>query len=122
MKITLDQFGELNCNRPKLSTCFDIVSSWTENQNRANMGRLCAIAICLCADSPKFPTTRTLQDIYSYGSKCLDFLLESGVPVDQILESGVQCIGIMAAALPSTAEVEEVENFTEPQNPENSSG
>jgi len=41
-------------------------------------------------------------------------LLGAGVPVSQILECGMQCIGLMAAALPSASEVKETENFTEP--------
>lgn len=118
MKIKLDNIGELNCKRPKLSVCFDIVSNWTENQNRSSMGRLCAIAICVSAESPNMPTTKNLQNIFDYGSKCLDYLLDQGVPVNQILEGGVQCIGEMASALPSQVEVEETENFTEPPNPE----
>jgi|TARA_R100001440_G_scaffold75739_1_gene103831 hypothetical protein len=49
-----------------------------------------------------------------YGSKCLDVLLGADVPVGQILESGMQCISLMAQALPSSVEVAETEVFIEP--------
>ena len=121
MKITLQTFGEMETNIPALSTCFDIVSLWSGNANRAQMGRICAIAICVCADSPKMPKTRHLTDIQAYGSRCLDFLLGADVTVDEILNNGVHLIGKMAAALPSSKEVEETENFTEQPPPEVSS-
>ena len=122
MKIELDSFGSVICKQPSLSTCFDLVSMWSENQNRSTMGRICAMAICICADSPTFPKIKYLTNVQEYGSKCLDFLLGAGIPVDEILHNGVQCIGMMATALPSKQEVDEVENFTEPPNPETSSG
>jgi len=114
MQINLQNLGTLACHRPSLSTCFDILSQWSENQNRSVMGRLCAMAICLCADDARLPKQRHVVNTTEYGTKCLDTLLESGVPVSQILESGMQCIQMMAAALPSSSEVDETENFTEP--------
>jgi len=113
MNITLSTYGTLECNTPALSTCFDIVSQWSDGQNRSVTGRLCAIAICVCADDARLPKQRHVVNTSEYGSRCLDTLLGSGVPVSQILESGMQCISMMAAALPSAVEVDETENFTE---------
>lgn len=113
MQINLQNLGTLECSTPALSTCFDIVSQWSDNQSRAAMGRLCAMAICLCADDARLPKQRHLVNTADYGSKCLDTLLGAGVPVGQILECGMTCITVMAAALPSADEVDETENFTE---------
>ena len=54
MKITLNTFGELECTLPSLSTCFDIISQWSDEQSRSVTGRLCAIAICLYNELKKF--------------------------------------------------------------------
>jgi hypothetical protein len=118
MKITLHTFGEMNISTPSLSTCFDIISQWSDSQSRSVTGRLCAIAICICSDDTRLPKQRHVTNTVDYGSRCLDVLLGADVPVSQILESGMQCIGLMAGALPSAAEVEETENFTEPPEQE----
>lgn len=99
--IQLESLGSIEIQQPSLSTCFDLVSMWSENQNRSTMGRICAMALCTCADSPKFPKVKFITNVNEYGSKCLDFLLGAGVTVDEILQNGVQCIGVMANALPS---------------------
>lgn len=116
MQINIETFGTVNCTKPALSTCFDLVSMWSDDQTRSSMGRLCAMAICVCGDDTRLPKTRHITNIADYGSKCLDTLLGAGVPVNQILESGMQCIGLMASALPSAAEVKDTENFTAPPN------
>lgn len=113
MQINLNTFGQLDCRIPSLSTCFDIISQWSDEQNRSVTGRLCAIAICLCADDDRLPKQRHVTNTVDYGSKCLDVLLGADVPVSQILECGMQCIGLMANALPSASQVTETENFTE---------
>ena len=118
MKITLNTFGELECTLPSLSTCFDIISQWSDEQSRSVTGRLCAIAICLCADDKRLPKQRHVTNTIDYGSKCLDTLLGADVPVSQILESGMQCITLMAGALPSSVEVAETEAFIEPPEQE----
>lgn len=114
MQINLNTFGTLECSKPALSTCFDIISQWSDEQTRAVTGRLCAIAICLCANDKRLPKQRHVTNTVQYGSKCLDTLLGADVPVSQILESGMQCIAMMADALPSSVEVTETEVFTEP--------
>lgn len=116
MNIDIETFGTVTCTQPALSTCFDLVSLWSDDQTRSSMGRLCAMAICVCGDDARLPKTRHIVNISDYGSKCLDTLLGAGVPVNQILESGMKCIGLMAAALPSATEVVDTENFTEPPN------
>lgn len=113
MTIDLTTFGTVNISVPALSTCFDLVSHWTDSQSRAVTGRLCAMAICICADDMRLPKTRHLVNVDDYGTKCLNTLLNAGVDVNQILEQGMACIEIMAKALPTTAEVKETENFTE---------
>lgn len=114
MKIKINTFGELECTTPALSTCFDIVSQWSDDQNRSVTGRLCAIALCLCANDDRLPKQRHVTNTAEFGSRCLDILLGADVPVSQILECGIQCIGMMANALPSAGEVQETEVFTEP--------
>lgn len=118
MMIKLETFGEMEIVRPPLSTCFDLVSMWSDEQNRSQLGRLCAMAVCVCGNNPKLPKTRHLIDLHQYGSRCLDVLLGADVTIDQILESGLQCLSLMAEALPSAKEVKETENFIEPPNPE----
>lgn len=113
MQINLNTFGQLDCRIPSLSTCFDIISQWSDEQNRSVTGRLCAIAICLCVDDDRLPKQRHVTNTVDYGSKCLDVLLGADVPVSQILESGMKCIGLMANALPSASQVTETEVFTE---------
>lgn len=118
MDIKLDTFGTLTCTKPALSTCFDLVSMWTDDQSRSTMGRLCAMAICICATDARLPKTRHLVNVSDYGSRCLDTLLGADVPVNQILECGMQCIALMASALPSAKEVADTENFTVQQSPD----
>jgi hypothetical protein len=117
-KITINKFGEMGVQVPSLSTCFDLVSLWSDNNNRSELGRICAMAICLCCQDDRLPKKRHLTNIVEYGSSCLNVLLGAGVPVAQILESGMICLYEMADKLPSSQEVSETENFTEPQNPE----
>lgn len=116
-KITLRNFGEMEVQPPSLSMCFDLVSLWSENNNRSELGRICAMAICLSCPDDKLPKKRHLTQVIEYGSSCLNTLLAAGVPVSQILESGIICLTKMADCLPSMEEVEETENFTGPPNP-----
>jgi hypothetical protein len=109
-------FGEVTFVRPSLSTCFDLVSMWSDEQSRSVTGRLCAMAICVCGDNAQLPKQRHIVDVHQYGSKCLDTLLGAGVSIPEILDLGMQCITLMANALPSQSEVAETENFTEPPN------
>ena len=110
--------GMIEMVTPSLSTCFDLVSMWSGVQNnRSTMGRICAIAICVCGDDPRLPKKRHIVETVEFGSECLDYLLGAGVTVDEILQNGVQCIGYMAKSLPSNIEVEETENFIEQPNP-----
>jgi hypothetical protein len=113
-KINMTTFGEVEVIKPPLSTCFDIVSMWSDEQTRAAMGRVCAMALCICLNDYRLPKVRHLVDVHKYGSTCLDTLLGAGVPVNEILEIGMMCIGVMAKSLPSSHEVQETENFTEP--------
>lgn len=119
MEIQVETFGTLQCTKPALSTCFDLVSMWSDDQSRSSMGRLCAMAICVCADDARLPKTRHIVNVSDYGSRCLDTLLGADVPVNQILECGMQCIALMASALPSAKEVSDTENFTEPPSLDN---
>lgn len=114
-KINMTTFGEVEFVKPPLSTCFDIVSMWSDDQSRAAMGRVCAMALCICFNDYRLPKVRHLVDVHKYGSQCLDTLLGAGVPVNEILEIGMKCIGEMAKSLPSSSEVQETENFTGPQ-------
>ena len=114
LKITMTTFGEMDFVEPPLTTCFDIVSMWSDDQTRAAMGRVCAMALCICLNDYRLPKVRHLVDVHKYGSTCLDTLLGAGVPVNEILEIGMMCVGEMAKSLPSSHEVQETENFTEP--------
>ena len=114
-KINLTTFGEMEFVKPSLSTCFDIVSMWSDDQSRSAMGRVCSIALCISFNDYRLPKVRHLVDVHKYGSQCLDTLLGAGVPVNEILETGMMCIGEMAKSLPSSSEVQETENFIEPQ-------
>lgn len=116
MMIKIQTFGELECKLPPLSTCFDLVSLWSDDQNRSHLGRLCAMALCVCGVDDRLPKKRHLTDLHQYGSTCLDTLLGADVPVHQIMDAGMQCLTMMANALPSQREVKETENFTGPQN------
>lgn len=113
MNIKLQSFGELECHRPSLSTCFDVVSMFSETSERHQRARLLAIAICQAVTDSRFPKMRTSFELMNHGSKCLEHLLSNGVPVSQVFEQGLSLIGWFAESLPSETEVEEVENFTE---------
>ena len=113
-KFKMTTLGEVEFIQPSLSMCFDVVSLWSDNQNRSQMGRVCAIAVCVSVNDYRLPKVRHLVDVAQYGSKCLDTLLGSGIPVNEILNIGMECIGNMAKALPSSQEVQETENFIEP--------
>jgi hypothetical protein len=92
-KMKLTTLGEVTFVKPALSMCFDVVSLWSDNQNRSQMGRICAMAICVCLDDYRLPKVRHLVDVAQYGSKCLDTLLGAGIPVNEILNVGMVCIG-----------------------------
>lgn len=114
MKINLQTYGEIECSLPSLAICYDIVSMWSGNQDRNIMGRLCSLAICVGIKDRRFPQyTIKMTDPIGYGGKCLDFLLVSGVPVNQIIEHGLQLITWYAQMLPSEEDVNTAENFTE---------
>jgi len=112
-KVKVTTFGELEFVQPPLSTCFDIVSMWSDDQSRSSMGRVCSMALCISFNDYRLPKVRHLTDVHKYGSTCLDTLLGAGVPVNEILEIGMMCVGEMAKALPSMDEVKETENFIE---------
>ncbi len=117
MKIKLHGFGEIDCLLPSLAICFDIVSTWSGvGQNKSIMGRLCAAAIVTAIQGKKQSIPRyTLSntDPVAFGGECLDYLLSSGVSIDQIFENGLQIVTWYASMLPTSNEVAEAENFTE---------
>lgn len=112
-KINLSVFGDMKCQRPPLSICFDIVSMFSESSERHVRARLCAVALCYAVDDSRFPKKPTSFDLLEHGSKCLDFLFGRGVAVSTIYEQGLSVIGWFAESLPSESEVVEVENFSE---------
>lgn len=112
-KINLQPFGELECQRPPLSICFDVVSMFSESTERHVRARLCAVALCYAIQDNRFPKKPTSFELIQHGSKCLDFLLGRGVPVSSMYEIGLDLIGWFAESLPSENEVVDVENFSE---------
>lgn len=112
-KIKLSTFGELECQRPPLSICFDVVSMFSESTERHVRARLCAVALCYAIQDNRFPKKATSFDLIQHGSKCLDFLFANGVAVSTIYERGLDMIGWFAESLPSEQGVADVENFSE---------
>ena len=110
--ITLQPFGELKCQRPPLSICFDVVSMFSESTERHVRARICAVAVCYAVSDNRFPKKATSFDLIDFGSKCLDFLLSNGVPVAVMYEIGLELIGSFAESLPSEQGVTDVENFS----------
>ena len=116
MKINLKNYGECECQLPSLALCYDIVSMWSGNNDRNVMGRLCALSVCVAVNDKGFPRYKVSNiDPIGFGGQCLEHLLNVGIPVNDILESGLKLVTWYATSLPSESEVKEQENFTEQQ-------
>ena len=111
--INLQPFGDLDCQRPPLSICFDVVSMFSESTERHVRARICAVAVCYAVNDKRFPKKATSFDLIQFGSSCLDFLFGHGVPVASIYQNGLELIGWFAESLPSEQGVADVENFSE---------
>ena len=115
MQLNLGPFGQYDTQKPtSLAVCFEFTSLWAGQTDSAIIARLCAGAIGIYLDKRAIlPKYRPFdQKPTEYGHKCLDRLLERGVPPRYIYDAGAQCLADMATQIPTEAEVEEQANFT----------
>ena len=63
-KFTLGTLGEYSPKVPSsLAIIFELVSSWSEQPNRTELGFICAAAIAHAIDHPKKPRHKTSMTI-----------------------------------------------------------
>ena len=116
MELNLQKLGVHSSQMPQsLATCFDFVSIWGSDPNRAQLGRLCAAAIGVAIDHtsrlPKYNVSK--GDVLGYGHTCMDRLLKAGVTPAQMFEMGTQILAEMTGQI-NFGEVEQTANFTHP--------
>lgn len=113
------QLGNLGqCQKSKvesIATCLEFGSLFAGETDKAKLARLCAGAIGIAVDkSARMPKYRPFRDEpMTYGRKCLEILLESGVYPSKIYESGTLILVEMLTAIPREEEIEEQANFTD---------
>ncbi len=116
--INLGKLGTHETRIPNsIATCLDFVSIWGSDPNRAQLGRLCASAIAVAVDHarilPAYPVHS--GDPVKFGHKILDRLLDAGVSPGQVYDMGSEILLEMMRQIPTEREVEEVANFTPPE-------
>jgi len=89
-KIEIAPLGEYKIHKPRACVSYDLISSWSENQSRAHLGRLAGAAIgicCLDIGLPRYDIDSALP--IGYGGLILDKLIGRGVEPSQIIEIGM---------------------------------
>lgn len=115
--LDLKKLGKHNIVAPSsMATCWDFISIWGSDPNRAQLARLCAGAIGVCVDHAKcLPAYRVLDgDPIAYGHAIMDRLLSNGVLPGEVYNMGVECLIEMTKQIPTQEQVEETANFTQP--------
>ena len=122
MHIQLNPIGSTVATVSSFAAALDIISIWSTNPNRAQIGRLCAAAIGATCEAFQLPPYKLSQaDPISYGGRCLDILLRRGVSAPEIYENGTNLLIFISEQLPQQKEIEQVKKNIEPA-PEASSG
>ena len=115
MQLDLGPFGQYDTTKPEsLAICFEFTSLWAGQTDSALIARLCAGAIGIYLDTKAIlPKYRPFdQKPLEYGHKCLDRLLQRGVPPRRIYDAGAKCLADMAIQIPTEQEVKEQANFS----------
>ena len=120
--IKLGKLGSVECVQPQsFSVVSDLCAEWNETATRAKLARLCAAAIGVCWDrknndqSPPLYDT-TAADPIGYGGVVLDWLYKQGAPMSTVYEAGGVIMGTLFGTIPTEEEVEQAENFIEPES------
>lgn len=104
--ITIKPLGKLEVKNPKLSTVYDIISTWTTNPSQAHIGRLCAAAIGVCCVGTQLPIYDNDQARpIAYGGLCMDTLLQAKCKPADIIERGMELLNMLAPMLLKEDEV-----------------
>ena len=104
--ITIKPVGKISVKNPKLSTVYDIVSTWTTSPSQAHIGRLCAAAIGVCCEDARLPVYDNDQARpIAYGGLCMDTLLQAGCKPNEIIEKGMEVLTMLAPMLLKEDEV-----------------
>ena len=108
----LGTLGEYSPKVPSsLAIIFELVSSWSEQPNRTELGFICAAAIAHAIDHPKKPRHKTSMTIKEYGRECVEWLLAGGVPIPDIYSYGSLVLALSMEKLPSQKGVDEKADF-----------
>ena len=110
----LGSLGEISFKTPAgAAICYDFLTIWAGDLNRAQLLRLCASAIAVCAPGhfPPYPLT---DDPITWGSQAVDKLHASGVEPAEIYSIGVQCLRTITSQVITEKEVQKAENFLSP--------
>tara|TARA_Y100000401_G_C8293611_1_gene210112 strand:+ start:385 stop:771 length:387 start_codon:yes stop_codon:yes gene_type:complete len=119
--IELGKLGSVQVSQPgSFAVVSDLCAEWNENASRAKLARLCAAAIGVCwstSNEGKKPPRYdfTAADPIGYGGAVLDWLFAFGVPMSSVYEAGGALISELFKMIPTEQEVEQAENFTEPE-------
>lgn len=112
IKFDLGILGEHSPVTPSsLSVIFELVTAWSEEPNRTDLGFICAAAIVLSIETAQKPKHKITRPIKDYGRECIEYLLSNGVPIPQIYSYGSYVLGKAIQRLPMSAGVEEKADF-----------
>jgi hypothetical protein len=115
------QLGALGACSPSpcssLAIIFELVTAWSEQPNKTELGYLCAAAISCSIDKRQLGSNApaynpTKSDIKGFGRDCVEYLLKQGVPIPDIYAGGSYLLSQMISQLPSSQGVEEAANFS----------
>ena len=112
-ELNLGDLGVHISRTPKsLASIFELITSWSENPDRAALGKICSAAIVLSievSNAPKYNPMK--QNVIDYGREALEFLLKNKVGIGQIYSFGSFALSEMIKELPNSEEVEEAQDF-----------
>lgn len=105
-KIEITPLGVFKIHQPRACVSYDLISSWSENQSRAHLGRLAGAAIgicCLDISLPKYDIDAALP--IGYGGVILDKLISKGVEPSEIIEKGMLILTKLAPQILKEEEI-----------------
>lgn len=120
-KIFLLPIGDIPIKKPRPSLAYDLISSWSNDPTRPQMGRISAAAIGICGQInhwPKYDTDQARP--IAYGGKMMDILIGAGCKPALILEAGVDILQWIAPMLINDDELKKKGDGSPPPSPDGS--
>jgi hypothetical protein len=112
IKFNLGALGEHTPAPPaSMATAFELVTAWSDDPSRTELGYLCAAAICLSIQAPNKPRYKIPIKIQDYGRDCVEFLLNAQVTIPLVYSYGSYILGKMVEQLPTSEGAEDAADF-----------